>query len=105
MDLNTLEKNVTLLPTPYCDFSVSDEEGNAVIFDIMESPEKTPRVYIDNDSRKEKIVPSFKSETVVLGMCFEVRAFFQGSIQIQNFSIPTWVQLKVRVATGLQTAR
>ena len=44
MDLNTLEKNVTLLPTPYCDFSVSDEEGNAVIFDIMESPEKTPRV-------------------------------------------------------------
>lgn len=54
MDLNTLEKNVTLLPTPYCDFSVSDEEGNAVIFDIMESPEKTPRVYIDNDSRKEK---------------------------------------------------
>ena len=51
MDLNTLEKNVTLLPTPCCDFSVSDEEGNAVIFDIMESPEKTPRVYIDNDSR------------------------------------------------------
>ena len=40
LDLNTLEKNVTLLPTPYCDFSVSDEEGNAVIFDIMESPEK-----------------------------------------------------------------
>ena len=62
MDLNTLEKNVTLLPTPYCDFSVSDEEGNAVIFDIMESPEKSPRVYIDNDSRKEKIVPSSMCE-------------------------------------------
>ena len=30
MDLNTLEKNVTLLPTPYCDFSVSDEEHDAV---------------------------------------------------------------------------
>ena len=31
MDLNALEKNVTLLSTPYCDFSVSDEEGNAFI--------------------------------------------------------------------------
>mgnify|MGYP006918883632 CR=1 FL=1 len=31
MDLNALEKNVTLLSTPYCDFSVLDKEGNAFI--------------------------------------------------------------------------
>ena len=30
MDLNALEKNVTLLSTPYCDFSVLDEEGNVI---------------------------------------------------------------------------
>lgn len=55
MDLKTIEKNVTLLHTPYCDFTISDEEGNAIGFDIMESPEKCPHVYIDND--KEQIIP------------------------------------------------
>lgn len=90
MDLNTLEKNVTLLPTPYCDFSVSDEEGNAVIFDIMESPEKTPRVYIDNDSRKEKIVPSSMCEGKTLRI-------YTKNLEIKrNYYINTSVELEFR---------
>ena len=90
MDLNTLEKNVTLLPTPYCDFSVSDEEGNAVIFDIMESPEKTPRVYIDNDSRKEKIVPSSMCEGKTLRI-------YTKNLEIKrNYYINTSVELAFR---------
>ena len=55
MELKTIEKNVTLLHTPYCDFTITDEDGKAVSFDIMESPETDPRVWIDGD--KSKIVP------------------------------------------------
>ena len=90
MGLNTLEKNVTLLPTPYCDFSVSDEEGNAVIFDIMESPEKSPRVYIDNDSRKEKIVPFSMCEGKTLRI-------YTKNLEIKrNYYINTSVELEFR---------
>lgn len=55
MELKAIEKSVTLLHTPYCDFTITDEEGNAISFDIMESYEKNPYVCIDND--ENQIIP------------------------------------------------
>ncbi len=55
MKLNTIEKDVTLLHTPYCDFTIADEDGNAVRFDVMESPETNPEVWIDGD--ENQIIP------------------------------------------------
>ncbi len=52
MKLKTIEKNVKLLRTPYCDFSITDEEGNAVSFDIMESPEEETQVWLDDDENQ-----------------------------------------------------
>lgn len=55
MNLNTIEKNAVLFHTPYCDFTVTDDKNNKLCFDIMESPEKEPEVYIDNDA--DQILP------------------------------------------------
>ncbi|MDE6678248.1 MAG: hypothetical protein K2K02_04330, partial [Ruminococcus sp.] len=46
MKLETLEKNVSLFRTPYCDFSVIDDENKKICFDIMESPQKNIPIYI-----------------------------------------------------------
>ena len=55
MNLNTIEKNAVLFHTPYCDFTITDDKNNKLCFDIMESPEKGPEVYIENDA--DQILP------------------------------------------------
>lgn len=53
--LETIEKDVSLFHTPYCDFSVTNDENRKIHFDIMESPQKNIPVYIDDN--KKQIVP------------------------------------------------
>lgn len=52
-EITCLEKNVSIFHTPYCDISVTDENGEYILFDVMDSPEDSPTVYIDNDMNKE----------------------------------------------------
>lgn len=51
LELQTIEKNVTLLHTPYCDFTITDEDGKVISFDIMKSPGTNPDVWIDDKNQ------------------------------------------------------
>ena len=53
--LTCLEKDAAILKTPYCDITISDENGNHILFDVMETPQTELTVYIDND--ENQIVP------------------------------------------------
>ena len=53
MDLKTIENNVTLLHTPYCDFTITDSNHNAISFDILEAPKKDIFVEIYNGFKGE----------------------------------------------------
>jgi len=55
MKLEAIERGVTLFSTPYCDITIYDDDKNIISFDVMESPETEPKVYIDNDC--SQIVP------------------------------------------------
>lgn len=78
--LETIEKDVSVFHTPYCDFSVNDDENRKIKFDIMEAPQKeiylgetvirsfcdgrTMRIYTENLELKKNyyIRPSVKLE-------------------------------------------
>lgn len=50
LELKTIEKDVSLFRTPYCNFSITDDENKKIRFDIMESPQKNVTVCIDEKS-------------------------------------------------------
>lgn len=52
IELETIEKDVFVFHTPYCDFSFTDSENRKIRFDIMEAPQK--EIYIG-----ETVVKSF----------------------------------------------
>lgn len=88
MELNTIEKEATLLRTPYCDFSITDEDGNAVSFDIMESPATDPEVWINND--ENQIVP------IISGTGKTLRIYTKDLQIKKNYYIRTSVDLDWR---------
>ncbi|MCM1505967.1 MAG: hypothetical protein NC177_02375 [Ruminococcus flavefaciens] len=46
-ELETIEKDVSLFHTPYCDFSFTDSENKKIRFDIMEALQK--EIYLDEE--------------------------------------------------------
>ena len=88
MELKTIEKEATLLHTPYCDFTITDEDGNVVSFDILESPETNPEVWIDSD--KNQIIP------VTFGTGKTLRMYTKDLQIKKNYYIRPSVELKWR---------
>lgn len=87
-ELKIIEKDVSLFHTPYCDFSITDDENNVIRFDIMESPEKDTTVYIDND--ENQIVPI----TCCAGKTMRI---YTKSLKLKkNYYIHTSVKLEIR---------
>ena len=88
MDLKTVENNVTLLHTPYCDFTISDG-NNTISFDILEAPEKNLFVDIYNDYKgKTERIP------IVNGDGRTLRIHTAGLKLKQDYYIRTSVNLE-----------
>lgn len=89
MKLKTIENNVKKLHTPYCDFTITDDNNNAICFDVLEAPEKDLYVEIYND---------YKGDTeripVVNGDGRTLRIHTAGLKIKQNYHIRTSVTLK-----------
>lgn len=88
--LACLEKDVTMLKTPYCDISITDENGNNILFDVMESPQTEPTVYIDNDINQ--VVP------VICGTGKTLRIYTKNLETNKNYYIRPSLQLEYRDA-------
>ena len=87
-EITCLEKNVSIFHTPYCDISVTDENGEHILFDVMDSPEDSPTVYIDNDMNKE--IP------VIYGMGKTLRIYTKNLEIGKNYYIRPSVKLEYR---------
>ena len=88
--LTCLEKNVSVFHTPYCDIFVTDENGNNILFDVMDSPEETLTVYIDNDENKEM--------PVIYGAGKTLRIYTKSLEIKKNYYIRPSVKLEYRDA-------
>lgn len=88
MGYKTIEKDAIQLHTPYCDFAITNEDGNAVCFDIEEIPGKDQVVYIDND--ENKIAP------IEYGAGLTLRIHTKNLELNQNYYIRPSVALEMR---------